>query len=564
MEPIPKKRSTTWAVSLLYSLGSGLLLWTAFPPLNIWPLAWVALVRWIWLIGRAQPLARGDYLAIWCGGFVHWLLMLQGIRLANPLLYGGWITLSAYLACYAPLFVGLARVAARPCSGAGWRLPVVVATPVVWVGLEWFRGYFVTGFSAGLLAHSQTAWPALLQIADFSGALGVSFLIAGTNAAIAQLLPSGTGQCGDRRAWIWPPLAATGVGLALWYGGRRLQEVPPDADKPPLRVALIQGSHGVRLEMTTEEYDLRMREQVELSRQAAEQDAELDLIIWAESMFVFPDLDLVEPVYIPGDLGISPAEALERRELFKSQAAAAAEMWNAPRQGDKSARKTAFIFGGNTIELGPNGDRQFNSAFLVDSQGKMMKRYDKTHAVMFGEYIPLAKQLAPGLTRRWGLPRMEEGAGPRVFAVAGWRLAPNICFESTVPHLIRGQVLVLDRNAQPPDLLINLTNDGWFWGSSILDLHLQCAVFRAIENRRPVLIAANTGLTAQIDGSGRILRQAPRGEPRALAVSVSADGRRAWAWNVDALGLCCAIVCGGLAAISGYRRFTGTIPPADC
>ena len=91
------------------------------------------------------------------------------------------------------------------------------------------------------------------------------------------------------------------------------------------------------------------------------------------------------------------------------------------------------------------------------------------------------------------------------------RIAPNICYETVLSHVIRGQVNALTAEGREPDVLINLTNDGWFWGSSELDMHLACGVFRAVECRKPLLIAANTGFSAWIDGDGRI--DPPRPSP---------------------------------------------------
>ena len=97
------------------------------------------------------------------------------------------------------------------------------------------------------------------------------------------------------------------------------------------------------------------------------------------------------------------------------------------------------------------------------------------------------------------------------FDIGGVRMAPNICYESVLSHVIRRQVNALAAEGREPDMLVNLTNDGWFWGSSELDMHLACGVFRAVECRKPLLIAANTGFSAWIDGDGRIRRKAPDG-----------------------------------------------------
>ena len=105
---------------------------------------------------------------------------------------------------------------------------------------------------------------------------------------------------------------------------------------------------------------------------------------------------------------------------------------------------------------------------------------------------------------------LSAGRAPAMFTLGRLRIAPNICYETVLSHVIRGQINALAARGEEPNVLVNLTNDGWFWGSSELDMHLACGVFRAVECRKPLLIAANTGFSAWIDGDGRILRQGQR------------------------------------------------------
>jgi apolipoprotein N-acyltransferase len=140
----------------------------------------------------------------------------------------------------------------------------------------------------------------------------------------------------------------------------------------------------------------------------------------------------------------------------------------------------------------------------------VLERYDKNHLVMFGEYVPFAKMF-PWLYQLTPLAGgADSGDGPRAVKIGQATYAANICYENTVPHLIRGQVLELRKRDHEPDVLLTLTNDGWFWGSAELDIHLACGVFRAIENRKPCLIAANTGFSAWIDDNGLVCVQGPR------------------------------------------------------
>ncbi len=519
--------------SLGCSILGGLLLWAAFPPLNLWPIAWLAPLPWLYLVLRPQPMTRWAYFGIWLGGLAHWLAMLYGIALAHVLLVFGWILLSAYLGLYLPLFIGLCRIAA-------WRLRVsiLLIAPVVWVGLELARGYVVTGFSAGLLSHSQSDWTALLQIADVFGAYGVSFLIMFVAAAAARSIFSV-----KREAWPLLPAAAVML-LTLAYGWLRLAETPPGTSRVPQLIALIQGSRDVHIDMDFRQSMERMQHYSELTQQACKNHRKLDLVIWPESMFALP---LV--VNSPGTESSkeeSEAALFFQRE-FPKAVKQAADMLNEPGSAGANA-PTLFYFCTTTLDYGPDRRRVYNSALLANEKGEIVSRYDKTHAVMFGEYVPFASWF-PIIEDVFPIEGMTEGDLPVAADVKGMNYCPNICFESTVPHLIRQQVLTLEKQGTPVDVLVNLTNDGWFYGSSILDLHLKCGIFRAIENRRPMIIAANTGISANIEGTGRVLDRGPKRQAQVLVVSVQPDSRRPLYHTLgDWPAIACAAVCGLLAA----------------
>jgi apolipoprotein N-acyltransferase len=163
---------------------------------------------------------------------------------------------------------------------------------------------------------------------------------------------------------------------------------------------------------------------------------------------------------------------------------------------------------------------------------------------MFGEYIPLADRF-PWLYNLTPLPAgLTAGDAPLAVPIAETRVAATICYETALPEAIRSMVLELERAGGRPDLLANLTNDGWFWGSSELDMHLSAGIFRAIEVRTPLVIAANTGFSAWIDGSGRLLARGPRRQTATLRAAVEPDGRRSpWlVWGSVPTGGCVAVM----------------------
>ena len=166
---------------------------------------------------------------IWAASAVYWLLMIQGIRLAHWANYFGWFALAGYLAVYLPAFLWLTRVAVQQV-----RIPLWIAAPVIWTGLELARGHLITGFSIGLLGHALVEWTTVIQIADLFGAYGVSFLIV-LVAACGGRMPAVAAQ--GRPAWRWAPVLVTLAALACTgaYGYHRLRTpVSPVGGRAPL------------------------------------------------------------------------------------------------------------------------------------------------------------------------------------------------------------------------------------------------------------------------------------------------------------------------------------------
>ncbi len=166
----------------LLGLASGMLLWLSFPPAEWSGAAWVALVPLFLLVDSKRSI-RSVYLGSWVGGFVFWLLAIHWIWWTDDSAWLGWIVMAGFLSIWWPAFLFLARFARRRLN-----LPLIVAAPVFWVALEYIRAFVLTGFPWYYLAHSQYQLVYLTQIADFSGALGLSFLIALVNAFWVDLL----------------------------------------------------------------------------------------------------------------------------------------------------------------------------------------------------------------------------------------------------------------------------------------------------------------------------------------------------------------------------------------
>jgi apolipoprotein N-acyltransferase len=541
-----------WNTTLGLGLLGSLLLWAAFPPLQWWPLAWVAPLPWLMLVRRTELGAklaalsrqedsggfryeRRPYLKLWLAGFVFWMAAVHWLRLPHPATSLGWIALSFYLAFYLPVFVWLTRIATHQL-----RISIVLAAPVVWTGLELARGHLLTGFSMALLGHALVHVPPLIQIADLAGAYAVSFVIMLSAACLARMFP-----CGEERGSYWPlaPLLAV-LNLTLGYGLWRLHE---DQTQPGPKVALIQGSFQSEFKADPNRNNEIHDRYLGLSFGALGEAPDIDLIVWPETMcrhhLLSYDDDSRPPADAPWTMDHVRLRAAESYEHLRSMARILGK---------------DLLLGIDTTHFGRGQVAAYNSAVFVDRQGNVTDRYDKMHPVMFGEYVPLAGYF-PWLYRATPLTGgIEAGTRLPAFRVGQARLAANICFESAVPHLIRGQVQSLRTRGEEPHVLVNLTNDGWFRGSSELDMHLACGVFRAVELRKPFLVAANTGFSAWIDSNGRIVEQGPRADEDTIIADVRLDRRTSPYLLVGdwPAGLC-LVCCVALAVFAGWRRWKG-------
>lgn len=490
----PRRDKTGGA--LKWPLTTAVLLWLCYFPVACGWLIWVALVPLLALV-RSSARSWRIYFSSWLGAWAFYLAAMQWMRVADPRMYATWIGLASYCSLYFPLALYLIRFLDRRTS-----LPLVLTVPVVWTALEFVRSTFAGGFAWYMLGHSQHTFLPLIQIADLTGAYGVSFLVAAVNALLFEILWSRHGT----RGWLAGPdalprwgrigLLAQGftilaalVGTAM-YGFWRLGQ---DRLTPGPRIALLQGNLDQRLRndsaVSEDAAKLMERHFRDLADLAAAYQP--DLIVWPETSW--------------------PYEWLEEEDGPSAQSRAMAE--------DMAAQwRTNLLVGANGITLCDRKPRRYNTAILIDRRGKFAGRYDKIHRVPFGEYVPF---------RDW-LPWMSYFA-PYDFDYSVWPgeqftlfplvdTATNrrftfgalICYEDTDAEVARpyggGD------GTAPADFLLNISNDGWFDGTSEHDEHLAICRFRAIECRRSVARSVNMGISAVIDSNGRVLQ--PQEPPR--------------------------------------------------
>lgn len=534
--------------TLVIALTGSLLMWAAQPPLALGWLGWIAPVPWLWLVREPELAGRRPYRTLWLAAFVFWMAALHWLRLPHPAVYLGWFALSAYLAVYLPLFVSLSRVAVHRLNTPLW-----FAAPVVWTGLELARAHVMTGFMMGSLSHTQANWPIMIQISDLVGEYGVDFVIVLVAAAITdcgfRVADCGLNARSIRQLSMSVLPAVFLLAVVVAYGKWQLRDSNSQSEihNPKfVRIALVQGNSAADWKQDLSKQQEIMSEYFRLSQQAVAEAARqgarpVNLIVWPETMFRIA-LRSVEPGYqLPPDADYTLDDLTSQgpRELANVVAALGAPI----------------LVGIDRVVHRVDDIDIYNCCVLVDRGGTILGTYDKFHLVMFGEYVPFSTWL-PFLKHISSITgAAEAGAGPVALEIDGVRYAPSICYETVIPHVIRHQVATLDAAGQRPDVLVNLTNDAWYWGSSELDMHLACDVFRAVETRTPLVIAANGGLSAWIDRHGTIRAQSPRQRPNVILADVALNRTapptvyvRTGDWFAALCLTCCVIL-----AIIGWR-----------
>ncbi|MFO0916334.1 MAG: apolipoprotein N-acyltransferase [Pirellulales bacterium] len=506
------------------------LLYASYPPLNQPWLGWIAPACWIHLASRPDLWQRGTVWRLYGCGWIFWMAVLQWIRLPHPATYAGWVALSAYLAIYVPCFIGSTHWWTHR---RGW--PLWLAAPISWVGLELLRSTLMTGFAMIALGHSQSAVLPILQLASLGGVYLISGLMVLVAASLTVALsgpvvtPSPPNVAVRRTTQRrFGPLVASLMltAVAWWWGDQRLTSEA--TTEPATRAAVIQGSIDTTFDGDPEFGSRTMEEYLSLTQQAVRDHEPLDLVIWPESMFG-ADAPLVK-VEQPA---ARPPEFQDTEQEYRDMLDQLVTYGERKMKYLSSLTGTYSLVGAQFWEADPQGRRLYNSALLINPQGQLTGRYDKMHTVMFGEYIPLGEWF-PWIYRLTPLPNgLTSGTGPQLFVVGQLRISPTVCFENLVPHLVRRQLAELARKEQAgkdgaPNCLVTITNDGWFWGSSLLDLHLACGAFRAVESDLPLLIAANTGFSAHVSPRGKLLAVGPRRKQAVLLMEVVPGAGQSW------------------------------------
>ncbi len=480
-----------WLAAIL----SGVLLALCFPPADAGGFAFVALVPlfmavWIPQGGKWRPLRH--FALGYLTGLVFftttfcWLSQLAplfdtkilrflpfGLALDLSLFLGAWSLIAGWIAGThfrpVPPHDPLGPFVRPPLLHSFRNLGIAAFCSAAWAALEWVRGWLIfEGFGWNSLGHALHAELPLIQIAEFTGVGGVSFLLVMCNAILLITVLRVRAEIGRIRLRPHFDFAITAGLFVLAFGhGVHVLVKPGSAgeDTTTLKIAAVQPNISQRdkfdLERWPEIFE-RMKSVSDLAALTAP-----DLLLWPEAS-------------VPGGM-LADAETLAFVQ-------------------ERAAQVPAMMLGTDDLNRGGEGEDHNSAAFLQRGE-KEPQFYDKRHLVPFGEYLPyrpLLGRLLSGL-----LPGdFKPGKVPVVFSLKnpGVKLGPLICFEDTRVEITREHVKA---GAQ---LLVNITNDGWFGRTAEPVQHLNVAIFRCIENRRPMVRCTNTGVTASVDIHGRVDR----------------------------------------------------------
>jgi apolipoprotein N-acyltransferase len=464
---VPSARARVEATAITdgaLALFSALLLVISFPDFNLWPLAWVALVPLLVVIARKPA---------------PWRAFLLGWLMGSAFFYGScyWLTysmihygeLSGWLA-YAllvpgALLVGLfPAVVALALAQSVRRLGshALFAAPFLWATLEWAR-LSITGQLWNAIGYSQALHPALIQSARWGGVYAVGFLIVLLNASIAFVLLKRTSKAAALAAVVVVCVAAVLL-VSNTTSPSRISVTT--TDQVDAAVVALQPNVPMEPIDSTQEMQELINRHVMMSAGALRELKSNDvprLVIWPESPMNFR---------YAGDSEFRDLVARLARE-----------------------NHTAILF--NSQEPAPDNG-WYNSAALVNEEGRLIAQYDKIRLMPFGEYVPLPHWLPGSNSVRAMVGDFTPGAKYTLMPVGSERAGVFICIESAYPWIAR------TFTAEGADVLINISNDGYLGPTAVMQQHLANVVFRAVENDRPLLRVTNTGISAFITANGEV------------------------------------------------------------
>jgi apolipoprotein N-acyltransferase len=455
------------------SILSGVLLVLAFPMYDLWWTAWIGLVPLFIAISGRRP-KQGFFLSIVCSfvffpGVFDWILMVPGYKIHHHFLLG--IYLGLYLGFFGLIFSYISR-----------RLSITAAlwsAPFIWVSLEYIRSnFFFLALPWALLGHSQYKNLSIIQIASLTGAYGISFLVVLANSAITAVILMLTCRSERCKASILNPPSIKGAismgvvvavltGSALLYGKMTLNK---PASEERIKVSVLQGNIEADKKWDPKYANAIMQTYIDLSNKASEDKPAL--IIWPEAA--------------------TPGFVLKRIDLLS-------QTMSLIRQ-----TKTYYLIGSaeysKFTKTPKNLKKSGNTALFFSPTAKVLGQYLKIRLVPFREHIPY-REIIPWPS--FIIPKDKKtfenpGKEYTIFELDGIKFGVSICWESLFPELSREFV------KKDAAFIINITSETSFGETAFPYQFLVTNLFRAVENRRAIARAANTGISCFIDPYGRV------------------------------------------------------------
>lgn len=483
LEPLDRRPRFWDPLRLLAAVATGSAMWISAPDIDVWWLGFIGWVPLLWAI-HERP-AKHAFFYGWLAGFVSvfvgffWMTELL-TRFAGFGSAGAAGIAAIFALALGLLWAGSAWITSVLCRRSGYSTLLIY--PAAWAACE-----FLLAKVSIFPVHMALSWawqPLWIQTAELGGALTVSFTMVAINAAIWECIrgymdagkPIGSAgkPIGDPRR----PTKLALVSVAAWmlgvpaYGWIRIEQVGAEMERAPsLRVGVVQGNFGIETYATPGMKPLLLRELQRVTGALQADGAEV--VLWGETAYPYGRFTRQHE---------SDLDPEDRRRIQRG--------FDVP-----------VIVGLVTRDATAENPYAWNTAWVLDAEGRWGDRYDKNYPLMFGEAAP------PGIDPEWYLDKipsashLNRGDGPAVIEAAGYRFGPLICYEDILVDFTR------ETANEGVNALVNLTNDSWFGKTREQSEHLGLAVFRAVEHRKPLLRSVNAGISAYVDPVGRVVEQ---------------------------------------------------------
>ncbi len=450
---------------------AGLLLWLAFPPVGLWPLAWVALAPLACSVARSRRMRQ----AMWRGYLFGWAFLgitwyWTGLTIVawthSQIGWLAWFGLTMLMALYYAAWAGAAWFICQRTTG--FRRVLTLAAS--WAALEWIRTLGSLTMPWAQLGYSQYRFLPAIQIADLVGTPGVSFVVSLVAFALFEWRYTNRSEASKKVLKLSSGIA----GVVLLYGILRLAQ--PEAG-PQIVAATMQPNFRVYRDNASPQQDLYTITGL-TERAATGSHSPISLWVWPESA--------------------SPLDAMYDYRAISSLS------------GLIQKYGGALVTGSRVVD--PVKRFEYNSSVLISPHAPP-QRYDKQHLVPFGEFIPYRNILPPWLDAMFQFPQSDVVAG-EAGRTLSYRLpggpitilGPFICYESMYPGIAR------DLSRSGANLLVTQSNDDWTQSLGAMQQHVAGVVLRAVENRRNVVRSTQTGISCILDSRGRILAEVGAGD----------------------------------------------------